>query len=178
MLELYYGLLAFGVIAALASLLLGDLISDALDGLMDAVPGGHLPIFEPMVLFGGLTTLGGAGVLLTNYSELLGWHVFVLSLLIAMVQSVLVYFFYVKPMEKTENSVAFSEQDLVGQIAEVTIPIPEKGFGEVVMNMGGGLTNQIAASFDSSVIETGAKVVVVELKDRCLYVSRLDNNLF
>jgi membrane-bound ClpP family serine protease len=178
MLELYYGLLAFGVIAALASLLLGDLISDAMDGIMDSIPGGHLPIFEPMVLFGGLTTLGGAGVLLTNYTELTGAYVFILALLLAILQSILVYFLYIKPMEKTENSVAFSEQDLVGQIAEVTIPIPEKGFGEVVINMGGGLTNQIAASFDSSVIETGAKVVVVELKDRCLYVSRLDSSLF
>jgi membrane protein implicated in regulation of membrane protease activity len=178
MLELYYGLLIFGVIAALLSILFGDLLSDALDGLLEAVPGGHLPVFEPLVLFGGLTVLGGAGVLLTKYSPINEPYVLMLSLIIAVIESVLVYFFYIKPMEKAENSIGFSEKDLVGQIAEVSIPVPSSGYGEVILRIVGASSNQIAASFDQCDIEAGAKVVVVEVKDRILHVSRLDDNLF
>jgi membrane-bound ClpP family serine protease len=127
-----------------------------------------------MVWISGLTVLGGAGILLEYYSGLRGISVLVLSVLCAVVVSVIVYFFYVKPMENSENSIGFSMQDLTGMIGEVNVPIPEAGFGEVIVKAGAGYTNQIAASFDGVEIEAGERVVIVEVKEHVLYVARLD----
>ncbi|XOK64310.1 protease [Paenibacillus elgii] len=176
MLGVYWGLLITGVLFALVTVLLGDLLSNALDGLFDFMSGDVLHWLQPMVLFSAITVLGGAGVLLTGYTSLVAGAVFVLSLLAAAASAVLIYFVYVKPMERTENSVAFSMQDLVGRIGEVTVPIPARGSGEVVMRIGGGVTNQIAESFDGTEIAAGLKVVTVEVKDGALLVSCLDSN--
>ncbi len=176
MLGVYWGLLITGVLFALVTVLIGDLLSNALDGMFDFLSGDVLHWLQPMVLFGAITVLGGTGVLLTGYTSLAAWAVFVLSLLAAVASAVLIYFVYVKPMERTENSVAFSMQDLVGRIGEVTVPIPARGSGEVVMRIGGGVTNQIAESFDGTEIAAGLKVVTVEVKDGALLVSCLDSN--
>ncbi|MFB6363535.1 protease [Paenibacillus elgii] len=176
MLGVYWGLLITGVLFALVTVLLGDLLSSALDGMFDFMSADVLHWLQPMVLFTAITVLGGAGVLLTGYTSLVAGAVFVLSLLAAAASAVLIYFVYVKPMEKTENSVAFSMQDLVGRVGEVTVPIPARGSGEVVMRIGGGVTNQIAESFDGAEIAAGLKVVTVEVKDGALLVSCLDSN--
>ncbi|MCP3774133.1 protease [Paenibacillus sp. MZ04-78.2] len=176
MLGVYWGLLITGVLFALVTVLLGDLLSNALDGMFDFMSADALHWLQPMVLFTAITVLGGAGVLLTGYTSLVAGVVFVLSLLVAAASAVLIYFVYVKPMEKTENSVAFSMQDLIGGIGEVTVPIPARGSGEVVMRIGGGVTNQIAESFDGTEIAAGLKVVTVEVKDGALLVSCLDSN--
>lgn len=174
MLELYWGLLITGVLFALVTVLFGDLLSSAVDGLFDWMSGDVLHYLQPMVLFSGLTVLGGAGIVLTKYSPFAAAVVLLLSLLAAVLSGVLIYFFYVKPMENTENSLAFSMQDLVGRIGEVSVPIPARGCGEVMMRMGGGVTNQIAESFDGNAIEAGTRVVTVEVKDGTLFVACLD----
>jgi membrane protein implicated in regulation of membrane protease activity len=95
----------------------------------------------------------------------------------AVLISLLVYAAYVRPMQNAENSVAFSMNDLIGKIGEIIVPIPAGGYGEVLMKAGAGQTNQIAASFEGDEIETGARVVTVEVKDHTLYVVRLDKDL-
>ncbi|ALS22335.1 MULTISPECIES: NfeD family protein [Paenibacillus] len=174
MLELYWGLLITGVLFALVTVVFGDLLSSAIDGMFDWMSGDVLHYLQPMVLFSGLTVLGGSGILLTKYSPLAAAAVLFLSLLAAVLSGTLIFFLYVKPMQNTENSLAFSMQDLVGRIGEVSVPIPAQGCGEVVMQMGGGVTNQIAESFDGNSIEAGARVVTVEVKDGTLFVTRLD----
>ncbi|MBP1155638.1 MULTISPECIES: NfeD family protein [unclassified Paenibacillus] len=174
MMELYWGLLITGVLFALVTVLFGDLLSSAVDGLFDWMSGDVLHYLQPMVLFSGLTVLGGAGILLTKYSPFAAAVVLILSLLAAVLSGVLIYFFYIKPMENTENSLAFSMQDLVGRIGEVSVPIPAQGCGEVMMRMGGGVTNQIAESFDGNAIEAGTRVVTVEVIDGTLFVTCLD----
>lgn len=174
MLELYWGLLITGVLFALVTVVFGDLMSGAMDGMLDWLSSDVLHYLQPMVLFSGVTVLGGAGILLTKYSPFTAAAVLVLSLLAAVLSGALIFFLYVKPMENTENSLAFSMQDMVGRIGEVTVPIPAQGCGEVMMRMGGGVTNQIAESFDANEIEAGARVVIVEVKDGTLFVTRLD----
>ncbi|TCP53358.1 hypothetical protein EV586_10692 [Tumebacillus sp. BK434] len=160
MLELYYGCLIGGILFAVAVLIFGDLL--------------HLhgpDFFDPTVIGGWITTFGGVGVLLTTYTELGLVATAVLAALAGIVLSFLVYFFYVKPMKKVENSTGFSLQDLAGKLCEVSVTVPEQGFGEVLVKVGAGLTNQIAASFDREIIPAGMKAVIVEVKDDVLYVS-------
>ncbi|WP_284639680.1 NfeD family protein [Paenibacillus silviterrae] len=176
MLELYWGLLITGVLFALVTVVFGDLLSGVLDGTLDFLSGDLLDKLQPMVLFSSMSVLGGAGILLTKYSSIGTGSVLILSFLMAVLSAMAVYFLYVKPMRNSENSIAFSMEDLVGRISEVTVPIPARGYGEVMLRAGGGVTNQIAASLDGNAIEAGARVVTVEVKDRTLLVSRLDDN--
>lgn len=171
----YWGLFTAGILFALATLIFGEILGH-LSGMLDSAYGHHLPFLQPAVLVGGITTFGGAGILLSRYTELTSWQSGGLSLLIAAVLSVLVYLVYVKPMENSENSVAFSLQELVGKIGEVTVPVPASGFGEVMVRTGGGVTNQIAESFDGRSIPSHLRVVVVEVKNSVLLVSPLDSD--
>ncbi|MFF2484165.1 protease [Paenibacillus sp. NPDC058071] len=171
---LFWGCLIVGVLYAVVSVIFGDWIGQAMDGALDFLSLDGHDWFQPMTLIGGVTAFGGAGLLLTQYTALGQGAVIILALVIAVAAGGGVYFLYVRPMEQSENSVAFSVHDLVGKLAEVSVSIPPSGFGEVLVQSGTGNTNQIAASFDGEQIEGGARVVVVEVKDSALYVSRLD----
>lgn len=175
MLELYFGFLIFGVIFAFITVIFDDVLGNLLDGVFDALAIDGLDFFNPMVIVGGLTVFGGAGIMLTKNTTLASGVVFIIAILLAIIISILVYFFYVKPMQNSENSTAYSIQELSGKIAEVITSIPKDGYGEVLVKVGASNTNQIAASFENDAIHTGVRVVVVEVKDSVLYVSRFEN---
>lgn len=170
MTELYWGCLAGGVLFAIVSVLFGDLISHALDGLFDFL---SLDIVKPMVLASAVTGFGGAGILLEKYAGMGSVAALLLALLVAVLLSAAVYFGYVKPMENTENSTGYSIRQLNGKIGEVTVTVPASGFGEVLVRVGAGNTNHTAASFEGIELPSGSRVVVVEVKDGTLYVSSL-----
>ncbi|MFD2171062.1 protease [Tumebacillus lipolyticus] len=163
MLELFYGCLIGGILFAVITLIFGHLFH---------IAGPEA--FDPVIIVGWITSFGGTGVLLTTYTSLATWTVVFLAVTVALFLSIMLFFFYVKPMKRSENSTAFSLQDLTGRIGEVSVSIPAEGYGEVVLKIGAGLTNQIAASFDREAVPTGTKVLVVEAKESTLYVSRYD----
>lgn len=160
---LFWSCLAFGVLMAAVTLVFGDM----LDWL------AH-DLFEPVVLAGGITLFGGAGLLLSRYSSLPPPGIYGCAFGVAAVCAVAMHFVYVKPMKNSENSVAYSIHELAGKRAEVITSIPASGYGEVLVRVGAGNTNQIAESFDREPLPEGTKVVVVRVKDDVLGVSRLD----
>lgn len=170
MLEIYWICIIGGVLFALVSIVFGDILGDLVGGFFDFLSFDHLDFLHPMVLIGGITIFGGSGIMLSRYTHMEPVPVAILSLMIAIAISILVYFAYVKPMKNSENSTGFSIKDLVGKIGEVTVSIPVSGYGEVLLRVGAGNTNQIAASLDQSEIPTGTRVVVGETKDGVLYV--------
>ncbi|MBD2846209.1 NfeD family protein [Paenibacillus sp. IB182496] len=171
---LFWSCLLGGVLYAIVTVIFGDLLGTALDGALDFLSADS-PWLQPMTLVGGVTAFGGAGVLLTRYTELAIPAILVIAVLGAVLIGIGVYFMYVKPMKDSENSTGYSMTEMGGKIAEVLVPIPATGYGEVLLRVGGaGVTNQIAASFNGQTIEAGARVVVVEVKDDTLFVSRLD----
>ncbi|GLX68364.1 hypothetical protein MU1_27090 [Paenibacillus glycanilyticus] len=171
---IFWGCFVGGALYAIISALLGDLIGHALGGILDFLSLDGHPWLNPTTLVGGLTAFGGSGLLLVHYTALSLAIVFLLAVCCGVVVGGGGYFLYVKPMSESENSVAFSEKDLSGRIAEVITAIPSAGYGEVLVKVGAGHTNQIAASFDGEEIPGGSRVVVVEVKDKTLYVSKLD----
>ncbi|MBP1999051.1 membrane protein implicated in regulation of membrane protease activity [Paenibacillus shirakamiensis] len=165
---LYWGCLIGGVMFALVSVLVGDVISDVLGGLLDFL---SLDILKPMILAGSITGFGGAGILFHKYFNM-SWGVeFILSMLIAVALGILVYYSYVKPMENSENSSGYSNTDLPGKIGEVTIPLPAIGYGEVMITMISGNTLHIASSCDQTAIMVGSRVVVVDVKEGVVQVA-------
>ena len=167
MVEVYWSCLIGGVLFALLTILFGDILGDVFDGIFETL---HFDFLNPMVLVGGITIFGGSGVMLSRYTQVEPLLVALLSLIIALALSIVLYFTYVKPMKNSENSTGYSMQDLVGKIGEVTVPIPVGGYGEVLLKVGAGNTNQIAATLDQDEIPTGTRVVVGDIKEGVLYV--------
>ena len=119
----------------------------------------------------GITVFGGAGILLserTNFSMML---IILFAIAIALLVTLAFYYLYLKPMRESENSTAFSIQDLVGEIGEVITPIGNGKYGEVILRIGASYTNQIAASRGEEEIPRGAKVKVEFVEEGPLYVS-------
>lgn len=174
MIELYWGCLLFGVLFAFLSVILGDFLSDMFDGMFDFLSLDGPQFFQPMVIVGFITGFGGAGIVLTDTTNIPQLFIVILSLLLALILSILVYFTYVKPMQNAEASTGFTYEDLVGRVGEVSIPLPATGYGEVMLNIGSSNTNQIAASFDEEDVPTGTRVVVVEIREETLYVSPIN----
>jgi membrane protein implicated in regulation of membrane protease activity len=169
---LYWGCLIGGVLFTFVSVLLGDLLGQWLDGIFDAL---SMDFLKPTVIAGAVTGFGGAGILLGRYSGLGNQGVFWLGLGIAAALGVLLYFAYVVPAERSENSTGFTEKELPGQIGEVSIPIPAEGFGEVMVKRVGGHSLHIAASWDKQDIAAGNRVVIVDFREGVAHVAELEN---
>ncbi|WP_138495724.1 protease [Paenibacillus pinistramenti] len=168
---LYLGCLIGGVLFTLVSVLVGDLLGQWLDGMFDFL---SVDFLKPVVLAGGVTGFGGAGLLLDRYTGLGQAAVLLLAVCIALVLCFMVYFAYVAPAERSENSTAFSEKELPGRIGKVSIPIPEQGFGEVMVRGAGGNSLHIAASWEHRPIPAEVQVVIIESRDGIVYVSELE----
>lgn len=172
--SIYWGCLIGGAIFAVVSLVLGDLIDGLLDGAFE-LPG--VDFFKPIVLAGSITAFGGAGIMLTRYSSVSAMTGLILSLLIGIAAAMLVFFAYIKPMRNSDVSIGFSMNDLSGKIGEITIPVPEKGFGEVMIRFASGSTIQTASSFEHRPIAAGARVVIVDVVDGVLRVSEWEDEV-
>jgi len=173
---LFWACLIGGIVYALITIVFGDVLGDALDGMLDILPDG-LGWINLMTVVGGITVFGGAGLMLDRYTDLAAGAVIAIALLAAVVIGAGVYFFYVRPMRSTESSTGYSIEEMPGKLAEVLVSIPADGYGEVMLRMGAaGVTNRTAASFDGVPVEAGAQVVIVEVRDGTLYVSKLDSD--
>ena len=166
MLTLYWLCLGGGLLFALLTILLGDVL-DGLD-----LPDGLL---DPLSAVGGLSVFGGAGVLLSEFAPLGTAATAVLAAGAGFVLAVAMHFGVVKPMKGAESSTGFSHREYAGKMGEVSVSVPAGGFGEVVVQMGASRTFQTAASFDDTPIPTGTRVVVVEVGEEALLVSPFDD---
>lgn len=168
----YKACLIFGLAFSLLALIFGDFLDDAMDGLFDAIiPGDLDSSFSLFVTF--LSVFGGIGLLLSYNSNLSDNVIIVLSILMGILITASFYFFYLKPMKDSENSVAFSINDLIGEQGEVTITIEPNKYGEVVIALKVGKTSQIAATDADEVISVNSLVQVDKVRDGVLYVSKL-----
>ncbi|MBO9605079.1 MAG: protease [Paenibacillaceae bacterium] len=170
--QLFWGCFAFGILLSIVSVLLGDVISQAMDGVLDFL---SVDFFQPMVMAGAVTIFGGAGILLLEYSPFGAIGAAIAALLLAAISGWLILAFYVRPMKRSERSTGFAMAELAGRICEVIVPIPVSGFGEVLIRTGAGHTNQVAVSFENVAIQAGEQVVIVEVNDGAVYVSRFEN---
>lgn len=167
----FWGCLVGGVLFAVVTVLLGDVLSGALDGMLDFL---SVDFFKPVVLASGITVFGGTGIMVVKYTDLSSMPQVVISLLAAILLSIAVYFGYVRPMENSENSTGFSIKEMSGRIGEVTVPVPAQGYGEVMVKVGAGNTLHIASSFDKKPVAAGVRVVIVEVDEGVLRVSELE----
>lgn len=164
----------FGIIYTLVVTVFGDVLSGALDASTEWLNMSQLPILQPATLVGGLTVFGGAGIIMSRFSSWSSLTIILIALLASVIGIVFIYYVYVKPMADAEMSLSYSIVELIGKQAQVSVPIPASGYGEVIIKTAGGIVNHTAASFDHVAIPGEATVVVVDLDDGVLLVSKLD----
>lgn len=132
----------------------------------------HTSFLNPTTIIPGIAAFGGGGILLVTYTTLTVGPQITLAIFAAVLMSVLVHFLFVRPMDRAEASVAFSIHDCVGRTGVITVPVPEHGHGQIMLNMGGSNTVQIAASFDQTYLPKALEAVVVEVREGILYVAK------
>lgn len=169
----YLVIFVISLVFILLITLLGELFEPVLDLVWSAFLLKKIAILNPVSFFAALTVFGAVGYVLTRFSAVLSIIIFIISVLLAVLTVVLLYFLIVKPRELSETSLSYSMKQLIGLQATVSIPIPANGFGEVLIKLGGGNSNQIAASYDSVDIGLDEKVFVVDEKEGVVYVSIL-----
>lgn len=171
MLEVYWGCFVGGALFVVVTIIFGDVLGSLLDGVLDFLSPDGSSIFNPLTIVGGITIFGGSGILLTKYSAMTPTQVLVISISIALFCSLLLYYFYIRPMSRAENSTGYSIQELRGTVGEVSVSIPADGYGEVIIRFGAGVVHQTASSFEQQQLSEGSKVVVVEVADGVLQVA-------
>ncbi|PZL75390.1 hypothetical protein CI088_05335 [Enterococcus plantarum] len=114
--------------------------------------------------------------------RLLGWDHLMVFLVSGAVASILVFFlnFYVLvPMKNAESTLSISEKDMEGNIATVITPIPVGGMGEIQLKSVTGSISRPAAFYapQDQLIERGAQVLIIEIRERVCYVVSYEGSL-
>lgn len=193
MLDLYWGCLLGGVIFSLLTLV-GAHSVHRLHGLHHLLRFRGARFLHPTTIVGGITAFGGAGLILAKHggfgvgalgsgevdamlSHTALSNIAMLNVMagaIAILFSLAIHFGYVRPMARSESSIAFSKQDYIGKSCRVSSPIRANRHGQIMITMGAGNTCEPAAGIDGEAIPTGTLVVVVEVRDHILYVSPVE----
>ncbi len=173
MYDLFWSCLIGGVLFALVTLLGGGRFHRGHVG-HHALRFRGARFLNPTTVVGAVTAFGGAGILLSRYTVLVGPLLIAAAVAIALAASVAVHFGYVLPAERAETSLAFSVTAYVGRTGTVTVAIPTNGHGEAMVRMGAGNTCRTATGVGNEAIPTGAAVVVVEVQNGVLIVAPLE----
>jgi membrane-bound ClpP family serine protease len=146
------------------------LFGDFLEGIAEAT--GFL---NPTLILAFAIFTAASGYIfefLTSFNHLL---IISISVIIAIFLDVLLNVFVLIPLSKAEESLVYTNQSLRGRVGDVIIPIPEDGFGEVVIKSTSGTIAKSAASFENKAIAEGEKVLIIEVKDGVLKVLPYEN---
>lgn len=153
------------LIIAGALTLLYILFSDILEGLAEIIP-----FINPALILAFITFFSASGFvfeLLTSFNSLL---IIIFSVLIALLLDTLLNIFVLVPLSSAEESLVYSSNSLRGRVGKVIIPIPEDGFGEVLLKSNSGTIAKSAVSFKGQPIAEGEHVLVVDVQDGVIHV--------
>jgi membrane protein implicated in regulation of membrane protease activity len=174
----YFFLLLLGVFYAIMVMIAGGLHAIHLPGLHADLSGLHLPgtahvdvsgaaghdisllSLSPISIAAFVTSFGGIGIIATqafraDSATSLIWAIGG-SILVAGVSHVFFFYVFVAP----QASSALKSSDIVGQNAEVTVPIPANSVGEVAYVAMGERHTATARSADNKEIPRGALVSI------------------
>ncbi|GIO25933.1 NfeD family protein [Ornithinibacillus bavariensis] len=141
--------------------------------IMDGISEG-IPFFNPTLLLAFIVFLSSSGYVLELVTPMSSTAILLISLAFAFIMSALLHFFVLIPLSSAEESIAFTEESLKGRVGKVIISVPMDGFGEVVIDGKSGMVTRPATSYENKPIPEGTEVLVLEIKDRVLYVIPYD----
>ena len=179
--------LGFGF--AVVSGLLAGVFTDAghagVGGHVDAGHGGHggaaghgdgsvqFSPLSPVVLAMFVASFGGSGLI---FMKFLHWP-FVLHLPVSafsgLVIASIVFAFFHKVFSITQASSESKAEEMVGQEAEVTVPIPHQGLGEIAYTSHGSRYTNPAQSADGKELPAQTPVKILKLSGTTYVVQKI-----
>jgi membrane protein implicated in regulation of membrane protease activity len=158
---IYMAIGGVGFLLLVGMLLLGDVLGGDHDGHVDPSDAGGPGIFSARVMAAFLTAFGVGGVVARYY----GWSHPAASgagVVAGFTMATLVYqFARVLYTQQASTDVVMSS--LVGQTAQVSVAIPERGIGQVTLNVAGSRSDHLARAADGRAVPLGATVVITAL---------------
>lgn len=136
------------------------------------------PFLNPILILAFFTFFSAAAYILERTTSLSAAAVIFLAVVIALIFDTVLNVFVFIPMASAEASLLYTEDSLKGRIGKIIIPIPEDGFGEIMIDSKSGMISKPAASFDNEIIAEGSQVLVIEVKNGVLYVIPYESDVF
>ncbi len=146
--------------------------ADMADGAAEGIP-----FFDPAVMLAFITITAAAGYILEIFSSLSHLVIFLISIVISLICTALIYYFLLVPLRSAETSLVYKDESLAGQTGKVITPIPVDGFGEVLIETGNGIIHKRAASYNEQDIPYGQEILVIEVINGTLYVQEYESLL-
>ena len=169
---IYFAMVIAGLIYAVGLLLLGEFgggDGDAGDVGADGADGGvdfgdaDLQIFSPITAATFVTVFGATGLVCTIGLDMDPRLSLVVAAVAGGTLSLIVAYIYGRVLVEMHGTTEISHEDMIGVIAQVTIPIPANGLGEVRLEVKRELISRPARSSDNTDIARGTTVVVEDI---------------
>jgi hypothetical protein len=130
----------------------------------------HISPFNFVTVTAFLAWFGGTGYLLMRFSGV--WFVTGLSLAVCsgVVGGAIVFLFLSRVLISQEESMDPADFEMTGVLGRISVPIREKGTGEIIYSQAGTRRSCGARSEDGSAIAKGTEVVVTRYEKGIAYV--------
>ena len=136
--------------------------------------GSHVSWFNASTAMAFLAWFGGAGYILTRTSHLVALVCLALAALAGLLAGLLVYRFMLKLTRAGDSQMLDADYRIEGSVGTLSMPIREKGTGEVIFTLGGVRRCAGARSEAGDLVEKGAEVVIERYEKGIAYVKRWD----
>jgi hypothetical protein len=137
--------------------------------------GSHISWFNASTMMAFLAWFGGAGYILTRASHLVALVCLALAALAGLVAGMIVYRFMLKLTRASDSRMLDADYRIEGCVGTLSMPIREKGTGEVIFSLGGVRRCAGARSEAGELVEKGAEVVIERYEKGIAYVKRWDD---
>lgn len=131
--------------------------------------GGHLSWFNAMNAMAFLAWFGGVGYILTTHSHLVALAAFAVAMLAGLFAGWVVFRFTAHLMRDSLGEMYDWDYRLEGVVGTVSMPIRERGTGEVIFERDGA-RRSVSARCESGAITKDREVVIERYEDGIAYV--------
>lgn len=128
--------------------------------------------FDPTLIVPWIAFISLIGYIFEKTTYWDSLYIFLGAFGISTVVVLLLNFFVVVPLKKSESTLSSSEKTMEGQKAHVVTTIPINGMGEIQLKSVTGSVSRPAAFFEPQEVEVlqGQDVLIIEIRDRVCYV--------
>ena len=137
--------------------------------------GGHVAWFNASTIMAFLAWFGGAGYILSRGSHLVALLCLAIAAIAGLVAGAIVYRFMLKLTRAGDSLLLDADYRIEGCVGTLSMPIREKGTGEVIFSLGGVRRCAGARSEAGDPVEKGAEVVIERYDKGIAYVKRWDD---
>ena len=130
--------------------------------------------FNPAVILSFLALGSGIGLILNALAHVSPMIGLAVALVGSFALTTLLYLFVLLPLSNAEESIGLTDESLIGMEGRLTVPIPEGGYGEVLIESVTGSVLKTAQSIDGAAVSAEQRVVVIEVERNLAIVMPYD----